>query len=195
MSRGPKITIYYPKLIRMANPIVERSINQEIVNETIKLANHHYGNGTTTPRVEEMIGHFEIKNNQRDILSLSLSNYVYYAQAAHGMTVITSLTSNKQTGRKYQLQDLFKKGTDYVSRINTEIKKQIKKREIPIINEFTTIHPNQDYYIADRTLVIYFQLYELTPYVFGFPMFPISIYDLQDIIDENGPLGRMIENN
>ena len=35
-------------------------------------------------------------------------------------------------------------------------------------------------------------LYELTPSVYGFPMFPISVYDIQDIIDENGPLGRLI---
>ncbi|MFB4475682.1 RsiV family protein, partial [Oceanobacillus caeni] len=59
------------------------------------------------------------------------------------------------------------------------------------ITEFTKIEPNQYFYIADKTLVIYFQLYELAPYAFGFPMFPISVYDIQDIIDEEGPLGRM----
>ncbi|WP_342669952.1 hypothetical protein [Pseudobacillus wudalianchiensis] len=42
---------------------------------------------------------------------------------------------------------------------------------------------------------MYFQLYEITPYVFGFPMFLISVYNLQDIIDENGLLGRMAANN
>ena len=61
-----------------------------------------------------------------------------------------------------------------------------------MINEFTTIRPEQDYYIADKALVIYFQLYELTPYAYGFPYFPISVYEIQDIIDENGPLGRML---
>ena len=49
--------------------------------------------------------------------------------------------------------------------------------------------------MADKALVIYFQLYDITPYVFGFPMFPISVYEIQDIIDENGPLGRMAVNN
>ena len=52
----------------------------------------------------------------------------------------------------------------------------------------------QHFYIADKTLVIYFQLYEITPYVVGLPMFPISVFDLADIIDESGPLGRLATN-
>lgn len=42
--------------------------------------------------------------------------------------------------------------------------------------------------------MIYYQLYELTAYVFGFPQFPISVYEIQDIIKENGPLGVMLMN-
>jgi hypothetical protein len=75
------------------------------------------------------------------------------------------------------------------------MKEQIVERKIQLITDFTVIKPNQDYYIADKSLVIYFQLYEITPYVYGFPMFPISVYDIQNIIDEMGPLGRMAENN
>jgi hypothetical protein len=56
---------------------------------------------------------------------------------------------------------------------------------------FKGISPEQDYYIADKALVLFFQLYELTAYAYGFPYFPISIYDLQTIIDEQGPLGKM----
>jgi hypothetical protein len=49
--------------------------------------------------------------------------------------------------------------------------------------------------VADRALVIYFQLYELAAYVFGFIYFPISVYELQDIINDEGPLGPMIVND
>lgn len=42
------------------------------------------------------------------------------------------------------------------------------------------------------TLVVFFQRYEIGPRPLGYPMFPISIYDLQDIIDEKGSLGIMI---
>ena len=125
---------------------------------------------------------------------MSLSNYVYHYHAAHGMTVIKSLTFDLQKGKQAALKDLFKPGSDYVKRISDLIAVQIKERDIPLLVDFTAIKPDQDFYIADKALVVYFQLYEITPYAYGFPMFPISVYDLQDIIDENGPLGRMAVN-
>lgn len=110
------------------------------------------------------------------------------------MTYLRSLTFDLQKEKLCTLADLFKPGSPYVDRISTLIKEQIEKRGISLLNEFTQIKPDQDFYIADKTLVIYFQLYDITPYAFGFPMFPLSVYDLIDIIEENGPLGRLATN-
>ncbi|WP_243298590.1 DUF3298 and DUF4163 domain-containing protein [Bacillus litorisediminis] len=193
ISGGPNLTVYYPRVVGMQNQQAQRSINQAIVNQTQALIDEQVGNMPAT--VEEMLGIYEVKNNQRNVLSLSLSNYTYHYQAAHGMTYIKSLTFDTQTARLYQLKDLFKPGSDFVKRLSEIIELQIKQRNIQTLFGFTSIRPNQDFYIADKVLVIYFQLYEITPYVFGFPMFPISVYDISDIIDENGPLGRMATNN
>ncbi|SDZ98314.1 protein of unknown function [Thalassobacillus cyri] len=193
ISGGPDKTVYYPRVVGMRNPTFERTINRAIARQTQQLINEQVGNMPST--VVEMLGLYEIKNNQRDVLSLSLSNYTYHFQAAHGMTYIKSLTFDLQKGKQCELEDLFKPGSDYVARLSALIDAQIKEREIQTLDGFTTIRPDQDFYIADKTLVIYFQLYEITPYVFGFPMFPISVYDIQDIIDEEGPLGRMAQNN
>ncbi|MFC3885594.1 DUF3298 domain-containing protein [Bacillus songklensis] len=193
ISSGTDKTVFYPQVIGMEHQELERSINRRIVHQTQQLINQQVGNMPTT--VEEMIGSYEIKNNQRQVLSLSLSNYTYHYHAAHGMTYIKSLTFDLQKGKFCELKDLFKPGSDYVNRLSTLIHMQIKQRDIRLLNGFTVIRPNQDFYIADKALVIYFQLYEITPYVFGFPMFPISVFDIQDIIDENGPLGRMAVNN
>lgn len=192
-SSGPDKTVYYPKVHGLQNNRLERFINQSIIRQTQQLIDQQVGNMPTT--VEEMIGYYEIKNNQRDVLSLSFSNYTYHHKAAHGMTYIKSLTFDLQKGTLSELKDLFKPESDYIARLSSLIHEQIKQRDITILNNFTTIQPNQDYYIADKSLVIYFQLYDITPYVFGFPMFPISVYNIQDIIDETGPLGRMAINN
>jgi hypothetical protein len=192
VSTGPKKTVYFPKVI-MDNHRFEKSINRAIVRQTQELIDQQVGNMPTT--VEEMLGLYEIKNNQRDVLSLSLSNYTYHQKAAHGMTYIKSLTFDLQKEKRCELKDLFKSNSNYVKRLSDLIKIQIDQREIPLLDNFTTIRPDQDFYIADKTLVIYFQLYEITPYVYGFPMFPISVFDLQDIIEDNGALGRMAENN
>ena len=192
ISGGPNIKVIYPQVIGMQNHETEKLINRTIVNQTQELIDQQVGNMPTT--VEEMLGLFEIKNNQRNVLSLSLSNYTYHYHAAHGMTYIKSLTFDLEKAKSCELKDLFKPGSDYIQRLSTIIKEQIVERKIQLITDFTVIKPNQDYYIADKSLVIYFQLYEITPYVVGFPMFPISVYDIQNIIDEMGPLGRMAVN-
>ena len=192
-SSGPKQRVYYPQMFGLSNRKFEATINKAIVDFTQKMIIEQIGVNNT--RVEEMLGTYDIKNNQRDVLSLSLSNYTYHFHAAHGMTYIKSLSFDLQKEVFCQLKDLFKPGSDYVGKLSKLIHAQIKQRDIPLIDDFTTIQPNQDFYIADKTIVVYFQLYELTPYVFGFPMFPISLYDIQDIIDGNGPLGRLVENN
>lgn len=190
VSSGKKKRVYYPHVygIPLAN-----YVNRVIVDQTQKLIDDQVGGIPST--VEEMLGTFEIKNNQRQVLSLSLSNYTYHSRAAHGMTFIKSLTFDLEKGKQCELKCLFKPNADYVKRISELIQGQIKERQIDTLEPFTEIKPDQDFYIADKALVIYFQLYELTPYVFGFPMFPISVYSLQDIINEDGPLGRMAENN
>lgn len=193
ISNGDKKKIYYPHIYGTKSPVFEGYINRSIVEQTQELINQQVGETSST--VEEVLGTFEIKNNQRQVLSLSLSNYTYHHHAAHGMTYIKSLTFDLEKEKKCELKDLFKPNSNYVNRISKLVQKQIKKRDILMLEPFTKIKPDQDFYIADKTLVIYFQLYELTAYVFGFPMFPISVYSLQDIIDESGPLGRMAENN
>ncbi|MDM5227549.1 DUF3298 domain-containing protein [Cytobacillus sp. NJ13] len=192
ISTGPTKVVYYPRVTGMQNRQLQDLINSTIVKENQQLITQQTGAMDTT--VVDLYGYYEIKNNQRDVLSLSLSNYVYHYHAAHGMTVIKSLTFDLQKGNQVSLKDLFKPGSDYVKRLSELISIQIKQRDIPLLVDFQAIKPDQDFYIADKALIIYFQLYEITPYAYGFPMFPISVYDLQDIIDENGLLGRMAVN-
>ena len=189
ITSGSDKKVLYPQVMGMQNQELETSINRTISDQTQQLINQQIGNMPTS--VEQMLGLYEMKNNQRQVLSLSLSNYTYHYHAAHGMTYIKSLTFDLQKGKLCELKDLFKPGSDYVQTLSILIHKQIKQRDIQLLNGFTVIRPNQDFYIADKVLVVYFQLYEITPYVFGFPMFPISVYEIQDLIDENGPLGRM----
>jgi len=190
---GPQKRVYYPQVERMRNQKLQQLINQSILQQAQGLISFQVGNMPST--VAEMLGYYEIKNNQRQVLSLTQTNYTYHDRAAHGMTFIRSLTFDLKKGKRCDLKDLFKPGSDYVKRLSTLVSEQIKERNIDLLSEFTTISPNQEFYIADKTLVLYFQLYDLTPYVFGFPMFPISVYDIQDIIDEDGPLGRMATND
>lgn len=186
--------IYYPQIIRMDDLTVQKKMNQTI----IQLAQHLIKQQHIQQDAEsfiEVVGTFEMKTNERNILSLTLSNYAYAPLHAHGLTLMKSLTFDINTGHTYHLHDLFKPNSDYVGVLSRLVHQQIKERDVPILNGFKTISPDQDFYIADRSIVLYFQLYEITPHYFGFPMFPISVYSIEDIIGEDGPLARMLTNN
>jgi hypothetical protein len=187
----PNVELYYPNVYGLPDMAAQERMNEAIRSQAKALVQEQKsfqtGDGTTT-----MTGLYEIKTNERGVLSLAQSNYAYTPPAAHGMTLLRSLTFDVGTGKAYALAELFQPGSGYVDRISTYIRTQIAERDVPLLGEFTDIAPDQPYYIADKALVIYFQLYEITPYVYGFPMFPISVYALQDLLVENGPLGRML---
>lgn len=187
----PKAELSVPHVSGGANAAADARINEVIVKTVQELVNSQ---GSLEDPRAEMIGYYELKTNEKDVLSLSLYNYAYTG-GAHGMTLQQSLTFQASTGKLYKLADLFKPGSDYVGRINKFVAAGIKARNIDTLEPFTTISPNQSYYIADRSLVIYFGLYELAAYVYGFLYFPISVYDLQVMINEDGPLGPMLAND
>lgn len=184
----PRLNVHYPLVAGLLDQTVQHNINQRITHTLSQMIvdQGYYENQQT-----EITGTYEIKTNERGVLSLTLEIYSF-SGGAHGLTVIKSLTFDIQTGKLYQLSELFKSGTDYVKRLSDIVKLQILQRKIPLLVEFKGINPEQDYYIADKSLVIYFQLYELTAYVYGFTYFPISVYEIEDILDEDGLLGRMI---
>lgn len=181
-------TVYYPVVTGIANEEAQLKINRAIVTLLNKmLIDQNY----YEPSLVELLANFEIKNNQRGILSLNLIVYSFTG-GAHGMTAVKSLTFDVKTGHSFTLQELFKPNSDYVKEISAIITEDIKKWQVDIINPFTKISPDQDFYIADTSLVIYFQLYDITPYYWGFPYFPIAILNLQDLIKQNGPLDKMM---
>ncbi|WP_442602229.1 DUF3298 domain-containing protein [Paenibacillus sp. KN14-4R] len=181
--------IYYPVVTGLTDPAIQQHINQTILHvmHTLMQQQTHKQDSS----ISQMIGGYEIKTNERGLLSLTLSNYAFLTHHAHGLTLLQSLTFNIHTRRSYTLQDLFKPNSDYVKVLSDLIGVQIKERQIPLLGPWKSIRPDQSYYIADKSLVIYFQEYEISPYYVGTPMFPISVYSIADIIDENGPLGTM----
>lgn len=185
--RAPGTVIQYPQVTGLANRHAEERINRAIILQIQEMQRIQQGVQTGTN--PETTGHFEIKTNERGLLSLMLSNYTYSIPMAHGYTVAKALTFSTQTGQSYTLSDLFRPGSNYLELLTAEVNRQIKERSIPTLEgSVVTVQPNQDYYLADKSLVIFYPLYAITPHYVGFPMFPISVYTLQNVAAEDGPL-------
>jgi len=187
-TKDNMVTIDYPLVKDLESPASQHRINRSIVYLVDMLMKEQ---GYYKKEKTEMLGWFEIKNNQRGILSLTIGNYALTYPSAHGLTIVKGLTFDVNSGESFELEDLFKPGADYVKVLSEIVEQQIKDREIQLLDEFKGIRPDQDFYIADKSLVLFFQLYEITPYYMGLQYFPISVYQIQDIIDEEGPLGIM----
>jgi len=182
--RRPNITMLYPQVTGHENVNAIALMNLKIRNAVMELIK-----SLDQPDLKTTIdGSFEIKNNQRGVLSILLIGMADFG-GAHPMTVAKSLTMDTGTGEDYSLNQLFNPG--YMDIINAEIRRQIKERDIPILDSFKGISPDQDYYVSDHTIVIYYQLYELSPYAAGFPYFPIPLYMLSNVIPDNGLLDRL----
>ena len=123
------------------------------------------------------------------------------------MTFRDSYNIDLNTGRQLALKDLFKEGTDYKEIINREIERQIAADPDKFFTGeewgFKTISDNQAFYLGDAGtaedgvspggnvpgLVVYFDLYEIAPYVAGFPEFKIPWNLFGDAVQVLAPSG------
>ncbi|BFH69128.1 hypothetical protein J27TS7_05700 [Paenibacillus dendritiformis] len=186
--RRPKLTVYVPQIRGRDGVEAVSRINVAIRRQAVRLIRMTgYGEAPET----EVTGSYETKLNERHYLSLTLIVYGYTAHAAHGMTYQAGMTMDVRNGRELKLADLFKPGAPYVKVLSDHVAAQIKARDIPVLEPFTEIRPDQDFYMTDKELVLFFGLYELAPYAYGFQYFPISIYTLQDIKAENGMIDAL----
>lgn len=185
--RALNVEFRYPSVCGLRDRIVQHKINYRII-----ALMHEIISDLINPYSDTYVsGFFEIKTNERMVLSITLNAMADFG-GAHPMTVIKSLSFDVKTGESYELSQLFKPSSHYIKILSDMICKQIEERDIPLLGEFKGISPDQDYFIADKCLIVYFQLYEITPYVAGFPYFPIPIYSISDIIAPDSILDRML---
>lgn len=183
----PTISMYYPYIFGLEKSSIEKLINYEITTLLYELISEL----RRPDLVTYITGSYAIKTNEKNVLSLTLTGLGDF-RGAHPITIVKAITIDVETGRVYELKDLFKPDSNYLEVLSEMINEQIQEREIPLLGEFKGVRADNDYYIADKGLVVYFQQYEIAPYYVGLPYFLIPIYDLNELIPEDGLLNRMI---
>ena len=124
---------------------------------------------------------YEVKKSNDDILSI-LIKYYKYSGGAHGIYEYVPYNIDLTSRNTFVLNDIFTQNSNYEQVINDEIKSQIKtlnkEQGLPEdstqLYAFNKIKNNQKFYIKDDSIVIFFDLYEITPYVAGVPEFIIK---------------------
>ena len=109
-----------------------------------------------------------------------------YTGGAHGLYWLETYTFNTATNEIYALGSIFQDGKNYTSVMNDKF--------VSVINEApdnyfpsaveTVLSYNGDlpFYINGNTIVVYFSLYEITPYAAGIQYFEFDAEELKDLL-------------
>lgn len=122
--------------------------------------------------------------NQSPLLSITVNEW-FFSGGAHPMSYLRAFTFDTRTGERLRLADLFKDDADYRTRLNDIMAAQIAERKIPLFSfrSFGGVKDDQEFFLSGNDgLVVYYQLYEYTPYVAGFLKFPVSYGEVADIL-------------
>lgn len=174
---------YYPVIGGMKDEAVQQKINDILTHKVTAPSNTDGTNSTYD---------FVVETKQKDLLVVQINGYFYTYGAAHGMPDLAYKHINLQTGALYQLKDLFKANSNYIDKINQQVKEQMKTKGESLgvfpeaLETFQGISENQGFYIKDNMLHIYFAPYEVGPYAAGFITFPIPLDQLKDVVDTDG---------
>jgi hypothetical protein len=57
-----------------------------------------------------------------------------------------------------------------------------------LISEYKGIPENQPFYLTPTNIVLFYPLYQYTPYYYGIPKFEIPYNQINSLINPNGPL-------
>ena len=179
--------VSYPQVAGLKNEDVQNKINQLIRKQIIDLIPKE-----GCQKYNTIKGIYQVELNKNGILSIKFDVYTIRKQAANGLNVQKSITVNLETGKIYQVYDLFRRNSGYRAVITRMIKEQIKERDLPLIKEFKGIGDNESFYLTNNALVIYFQEIEFTPHYVGIPEFTIPFNQIKNLINEDGPIARLI---
>lgn len=176
--------VYYPLIEGMENKAAQDRVNQQLIElSQVKELE------STVQLDYSYTGDFSVEFFKMRLLVLRLTGYQYPFGAAHGMPSQIYVHVDLTTGKIYELKDLFKPNSDYVKVLSDIIGKQIQTNpEYSYVfpDSYKGIKADQSFYVKGDELYIYFNPYEIAPYVAGFPTFKIPFSEIINILAVTG---------
>lgn len=171
----------YP-VVFTENPEVSEKINAEIQREIKNFLFHVNETAADGKEVEEIpiqaVGiNFEVPcNNENEILSIILTEYVNYKNAAHPLTYRRALNFNLDSGKRILSDSLseiaheeFGESSYSVKNLTRKLKNYAKENKIFLYQDFQQLTKIPDDFYFDENFHVHFifQQYEVAPYAAG----------------------------
>lgn len=184
--------IKYPFINNLKNDKTIDNINNSISNKVMELLREQVFIPENI-NFDEVIGEYTIYLNNKGLVSILFSLYTYVNKAAHGYTSYNSITFDANTGQVYEFSDLFNSKLNYVPMLNEIIEMQIKQQHIPFINDYNGVEKDQKFYLTDKSLVLYYPVYEYTPYSYGLFKIDIPYSKMENLLGPVSPIQILLK--
>ncbi|BCJ94510.1 hypothetical protein acsn021_20790 [Anaerocolumna cellulosilytica] len=185
------VVVNYPVIEGMSSEEIQKSVNDRLKDIFISPR-------TGLTKDDELTVEDDYTASQLgNLLIIIQTGYDYYFGAAHGMPIKQYYFVDLTTGVFYSLADLFIKDTDYITPINTIIQTKIEsadsEEDFYFEDSFDSIADNQNFFLEQDGITLYFYPYEIAPYAAGFPEFKISFDELTNVIDKEGDFWKAFQ--
>lgn len=172
------IDFVYPQVRGMANPMLQKQLNDQIKARVYELTKRDVFEGE---KQRYYWTRYEIPYDN-SLVSIRLNQSINVPHAAHPANYISSVTLDKKTGKELMFADLFKPNTPYIEKVNQLARQEISKMGINLFKPFEGVSPNQEFYLTKDALVIYVQEGEYTPHAYGPLVVTLPYAELQDML-------------
>lgn len=192
------IDVVIPQIENQNENVNIQKLNNKIIKWTedwindVKKISDEYFKGLVPPPIGpyQLYSRYKVTNMQ-NVTSFYIE-YYQFTGGAHGITARLSYNIDNSTGKEIQLKDIFNDGYNYKDIINKEIASSIERDKDKYFtgkDGFNGIKENQNFYITNGNIVIYFDIYEIAPYVTGIPEFyiPVEKFDQKNMKYELKP--------
>ncbi len=138
---------------------------------------------------------YRVEHNHDGIFSVRIYLYNLYGTQESCLDSV-SLNYDVNNGELCSISDIFDGSNDRWRGLLPDIvTAQAQDRDMTLLNDLMPVDDNQEFYVTDDSVVLLYDVYEIATYPAGAPEFSIPIRQLDEFIDDNGPLGEMkVEN-
>jgi len=172
------INVEIPQILGMDDEKFQNDINQRIVDFTNNWINEAKdASKQLEPRLPYVLNSKFTSFVNEDYISFYI-DYYQFSGGAHGITMREAYNIRIKDSKEIKLKDLFEEGYDYKEHINKIIYKEIENNPgMYFIGElgFNGIDEDQSFYLKEGYIVVFFQQYEIAPYVAGLPEFLVEM--------------------
>ncbi len=190
-----EVDVNIPVIMNMANTNLQTSLNngfkQAVAELKTELTTNAIDNKKSAEEMDYPFHRYALYTRagpyfeNSKVLSLYV-DYYFYSGGAHGATDRRAYNYDVASGKVLNLKDIFHPGYQYKSLIDAAIRAEISQRPedfFPLEMGFQGIAEQQNFYLQNDSLIIYFNQYEIAPYAAGIQEFCFPLRDFYKGLD------------